>query len=1394
MSNKVVGFCLLLSFFISLLNCKAQFYSKQVSAGSSQLSDIFMINPSIGYVGGVDGIYKTTDGGQTWKLLSYFISTYQSPDSIFYTTMNDHHLHFVNENVGYSVGWGAMGNYEQIIRTNDGGATWQLQHMINPDTSPFQPVEMRLRDIHVFDINTAISVGYRGRILKTSNGSNWAVQNSGTDKNLETVHFFSSSKGIAAGDGIVLFTNDGGESWSQRTIEGTITDIRFLTETEILAITEAGNILKSYDGGMNWTVNPFRHGSALRKMFCLSLSDVYVAGDGVLLRSTDGGEHFDRYEMSPNDLTAVHVLSGMLIYLPTTRGRVIKTDGTVTPKFNPISIFKEDENDFCFSQNRTINFTNYGRNDYQYKWYVGDQLISQTFNFSYKFPGSGYYQVKLSVTTSSGTDISYRSISIRPEPVFSKTPMVFLEPGKIDTLELNVPVKINIRNLQDDAYYYIMRNGVRVTDRLMANWGNDYRLTFNLPAMGKGEYTYTVVSELGNSCDTVFQEHAVKSLVLDVPIQPNGLRTSYLTGNRVYLTWSDRSKQEISYVIERRAEGEATFKVIGERPADFRNEYTDSEALQNDKMYYYRVTGKNAQGLSIPSPVAQIFIHGAIMYVNPEAVGNNNGASWEHAITDIGKAFREATADEEIWVAKGTYYADINNTWTLQGGKLYGGFIGNEHARDQRDWKKNKTILSGDAGVKGVTDDNADYVLVLNGAECAASGFTVTQGKRYGVSGSGLIEDCIVENNAVGIYSKTLTVSRCVARNNKTGIKVNTYEGTVTAKNTIIYNNSEYGLDASERNSNSVNCLFYANKTASFIARYFSANSGSNVFFNTIFGNRSGDGPSFDPHSKFMGAYHSTSKYIQYDLTYIAGDDNILGNDDDLFYFPEPDFINRGSVKNHDWPHTDLFTNADKDLLGNGRIQYDTIDMGMVEYTTDTIRVPAVTVVKKTPSSISIAWEKVTNAGTTRLWLERKSTYFKASYDEKTTYIPLDVNAESYVDSNIDIQQYHSYCLRIQKGEKVSYPGRRSAKISTWPMLDVSGEAIDARSIRLEYVNDYPVTVTGIWLERSIGSPDNFKTVGMLAPNNMGTYLDVNCTPETTYYYRFMVQFKELGIGWYSAEIVMITTPVFINTPPVITGQKTATFEEGQFLDMSMTLITVKDDYTSNCTLEVLPGDHYVASGLRVTPSAGATSPLFINIRISDGELHSDVYPFAVTIMENKNPVITGQSDVTIAQGSTYQLLGQAITASDDRYFPNGMLLDVGIGSNYTVGMENSIVPSEDFYGELLVNVRVSDGVKFSEWYPFVITVLKKEVITAVETDPLNGMTVYPNPAHGAIFIESTRAIRALSIIDSYGREIVPGELTRISGDVLKITLPPGYYTLKAEISNQVIARKLVVL
>jgi hypothetical protein len=47
--------------------------------------------------------------------------------------------------------------------------------------------------------------------------------------------------------------------------------------------------------------------------------------------------------------------------------------------------------------------------------------------------------------------------------------------------------------------------------------------------------------------------------------------------------------------------------------------------------------------------------YSAIIYVNTNATGTNNGSSWTNAFTDLQNALSVAFINDEIWVAAGSY-------------------------------------------------------------------------------------------------------------------------------------------------------------------------------------------------------------------------------------------------------------------------------------------------------------------------------------------------------------------------------------------------------------------------------------------------------------------------------------------------------------------------------------------------------------------------------------------------------------------------------------------------------------------------------------------------------------------------------------------------------------------
>ncbi len=88
------------------------------------------------------------------------------------------------------------------------------------------------------------------------------------------------------------------------------------------------------------------------------------------------------------------------------------------------------------------------------------------------------------------------------------------------------------------------------------------------------------------------------------------------------------------------------------------------------------------------------------IYVNDNASGSNDGTSWANAYTDLQVAIAASGAQDEIWIAAGTYKphtSDRNTAFSLKSNvNVYGGFSGSETQVSQRNILANPTILSGD--------------------------------------------------------------------------------------------------------------------------------------------------------------------------------------------------------------------------------------------------------------------------------------------------------------------------------------------------------------------------------------------------------------------------------------------------------------------------------------------------------------------------------------------------------------------------------------------------------------------------------------------------------------------------------------------------------------------------
>ncbi|MFY7711017.1 InlB B-repeat-containing protein [Tenacibaculum sp. MEBiC07804] len=240
-----------------------------------------------------------------------------------------------------------------------------------------------------------------------------------------------------------------------------------------------------------------------------------------------------------------------------------------------------------------------------------------------------------------------------------------------------------------------------------------------------------------------------------------------------------------------------------------------------DKVYvaYLDNNKVTVQYYGVIAPATQV-------YVDIDATGNNDGSSWTDAYTNLQDAIDNTNLPTQIWVAEGTYLPTSGSgnarTFKLENkaAEIYGGFNGTETALDQRDFRNNVTILSGDLNgddnaninnSEATRSDNAYHVVSLKGTGngTVIDGFTISDGNANGpndtscttsatnqdVGGRGgaiivqpfnagrinaVIQNCILENNTGSEYAVYTQFNPCGQQN---------IVGDVDFKSCIVRNN-----------------------------------------------------------------------------------------------------------------------------------------------------------------------------------------------------------------------------------------------------------------------------------------------------------------------------------------------------------------------------------------------------------------------------------------------------------------------------------------------------------------------------------------------------------------------------------------------------------------------------
>lgn len=115
-----------------------------------------------------------------------------------------------------------------------------------------------LFDVVTKNDGSLVAVGERGHILLSQDGTSWTQANVPVQVNLMRVNFVDNNVGWAVGhEQTILKSEDGGLNWKlayqQAKVDRPLFDIRFFSEENAVAVGAYGLMLETQDGGESWT-------------------------------------------------------------------------------------------------------------------------------------------------------------------------------------------------------------------------------------------------------------------------------------------------------------------------------------------------------------------------------------------------------------------------------------------------------------------------------------------------------------------------------------------------------------------------------------------------------------------------------------------------------------------------------------------------------------------------------------------------------------------------------------------------------------------------------------------------------------------------------------------------------------------------------------------------------------------------------------------------------------------------------------------------------------------------------------------------------------------------------------------------------------------------------------
>jgi photosystem II stability/assembly factor-like uncharacterized protein len=279
---------------------------------------------------GIAGNFKTTNSGVSWtQVLAY----------------SGYGLHFVNSSIGYCVSSG-------ILKTTNAGNNWTIQN------SPSTSVKFA---VYFTEINTGYCAAEFAEINKTTDGGeNWMSIPNGVSVvyRFHDLYFVDANTGYVCGmeqndfTSVILKTVNGGANWTRQDFPNGTGFVSIFFTNPGTGIVAGLNVYKTTDGGNTWLQKQMPFQGYFKALEFTSQSTGYALSANRIVKTTTGGE--DWFEQASNTsafLEDISFANDHTGFICGWNGKILKTTDGGGPPIGITPLGKEVPREYELAQN-----------------------------------------------------------------------------------------------------------------------------------------------------------------------------------------------------------------------------------------------------------------------------------------------------------------------------------------------------------------------------------------------------------------------------------------------------------------------------------------------------------------------------------------------------------------------------------------------------------------------------------------------------------------------------------------------------------------------------------------------------------------------------------------------------------------------------------------------------------------------------------------------------------------------------------------------------------------------------------------------------------------------------------------------------------------------------------